>query len=594
MIDSVDDTCQEISALGMRMLLSAKEWPIAVDDLARWKEFLELLDVGDGLPPRTLSTENLQLTGRSLAIPAIAERLRLSARVGQQWRGGTSMRSMAQFPETPYKLGSVCLFPGQGEIESQPLEARTVYAHLVVVALERWPDERWQLTFDSQGSRWNSGTLHSPALGFVTTANWMVVARPGQQQTPDVVDVRHGWVVGNPSADARYLPSIVSDLRRRIEQSPKAKSILRAARLPVWGEAESSPAVLEQFPYLLENGIREADVASFKKAYQEAWEDVAKAQRIATVPTLREVSVDALIVQSMGVLRARTRTDENLVFVCDGSDRIREHLADTLGFDVITLPDTPIDVVIGLLARDFGSSVRNLTTLGVTPRAAGRPFRATRNDAMLVEGDRWWLPILLACTLEYASSRFLARGDVAIREVLRRSERIQLHWSPSVDLLVDTQIRPIPPAFRPALPIEDPELPCLLVEGDETWTWRILRQIAGAIAQLVGVPGLAPEIASVAAELEVLMGGEFAEPGIADLALAFRRPVEAVRELVAGLRGSVTVLLDLLYPVAVHVLGRDAGDEVVAAIAGAADEGDGARLLSPLAHSLNMEADEFG
>ena len=560
------DRSVELSEMSARLIASPADLLGANDEPAIWVDFLRQIGVNDLLPLSRLK-DNRSLYGRTLARGWLTELPGLPEALRSQWAPSLPERSIASYPDTPYKATStVHWLPGQADWESLTDSVRSAMCRQVVRGLKIWKEDAYEVSWDRDrpGDK-NRQSLPTPLRVFLRNAAWLPVQRPGAPQE-EYVPPSRCWTfpIRGDETPPRYAALLSKRLRDLLDDDPVAVGRLRVLGLGVWGTPEDAPKLVRHLGDLVaEDTVPDLYASQFRNTYQRTWAECVKRPSPQPFPAAETCH---LIVDVGGTTNARVvppagsgkAAPEVVVAAIDDERSLVRLLAD-FSRPVLTVTSGAAEVA-ALLRDRLGSDVSRATDVAPVVIVDGKQFEPANaaNETTLVDTIPA-LPVLVATLLEHRRGSFSHLGQRAFEEALDALRRVRIVPVSAIEVRIGPDARPLPSRFQGVLSVADRDYPSLLVEGSEELDWGMLDAIGEPLMYLIGRPEFATEFRLATTRMRaanVPLDGLEDE----DVATACDVSVNHVRTTARRIRLSMTPLLERLYPIVVHY--ADAGSAV--------------------------------
>ena len=463
------------------LLLSEASWIPKSTALRKvWTDFLKVAGVKEGLP--LLADE----TAPKIGTPVYTWDVFLRGKEPKAGRNALWVAANAdvdlQNPYTDYsRQGELWRFPGQIEHDALHPEARRRLAELAMVQAAQgdtgWAS--WHLGRYERGGRDRNETkLLTPAAVFLAKSPWLPVDGDDERFCrPDEL-----WA----STDGRRRPPRYMDRPRdrlveMLETEDRLSSLLFSSTFGLrdWSDSEQAPFKLAAMARSALN-LQPRDRVAFRKAYQQAWEDICSSEIVLPSDLALFVLTSAGNIVLEGDSEAPPR-----VFVTGESHLPETKAVLAAGEAVLELSEKDIekDLVtpaIAMLSEGGGFDALPVDAGQVGVLVDHATLVVSNSDPLLVAEGFEWLPeaaMLANEVLGQGLERRIHGSTVAdrLRRVrLRRCGTIRLSVGGTA---VDELLR-----FY-ALP--DDDHPTLVVGDNEDITWAILAEAAPALSTLL-------------------------------------------------------------------------------------------------------------
>ncbi len=173
------------------LLFGPEEWPVPVEAVEEWRDFLTTIGVRDGLWPVPVSAPAIEQDGRLYEPAAVAEHFELNHDIARAWsedakNSWPGYEALAH-PYTPYEgRTELWCLPGQESFDRLSPSVRQLYAGLILGSIGRWHDEHFVYTFERQRpqhrSKPDTQQWPSPLRTFVERAEWFPMSDPRRRR----------------------------------------------------------------------------------------------------------------------------------------------------------------------------------------------------------------------------------------------------------------------------------------------------------------------------------------------------------------------------------------------------------------------------
>jgi hypothetical protein len=541
----------ELSEVRGRLLCAPEDWPFDADDHQFLRNFLERLGVRSGLWPEVVPRSIIAREGRWFEDLSAHTSVSLPADTRTMWKQSLTERAPAGLrPYTRYRSdGPQYILPGQSEHAFFDDAARRLYAQLIVFGLDRWDQSMLKVAF----RRWNDSSDRfswpTPAFSFLEQADWLPMARAGERSNWYFVRPFEAWsnALGEEAAPI-FAPLVPHGIRRLIEIRPRARERLDSLGVQFWDSADTAPGRVRLLGQLLqEDAVPETGFAAFKKAYEEAWNDVVQHATSDPFDGHRNQSLVVTRKSHLGLIEGRGAGEETeQLYVQDVEATQALRLLEQRGAPVLRLRRGIGEQVAEILAAHLGDRVRRVSQTAVAVRVDGQSFEPSDQGEALITQERLWLIELVGALTELRSGQFRHLGHEAIRRTGETLRRIRIVLAEHVEILVDQQ--PVQGANR-VLALPDPAHPTIVIErSDLKDAASMLQAAAPAIAELIGHPDIADSIRVSLIDLHRLGWSDERPPPLSVLAEVIGEPEERLREITSETKQPLLELGRVLVP----------------------------------------------
>jgi hypothetical protein len=530
-----------LSALADRTLAAPDDWPVKVDDLRRWEEFLRSVGVHDGLPLNRVPVAagdgyRLQpdVVGSALDLQSDVE-ASWTDDVQGVWRGGNH-------PYTTYRFAAAMTsLPGAGEPERLGPECRQVYAELVALGLGSWPDDAFEVVVWRPERRVDQHDTHrwpTPLASYLRHGQWIPVEDADDEDQTSFQRPTDAWISAGGQLP-RFVPTLAPATRSRL-RTAQALERLKQLGIRIWDDPAYSGAVLRALPELLGRGsVAPHDAASFKKQCRQAWDHVLGEPDLWPWP---EDTAPTLVVTEDGQVQQLTARSETTVVVPDDTDQTKQTLIGLTARPVL-VSDPANGQELTKLLRGHGLDALPTSDVSVDVYGDDELVVADSALASLVTDDWQWAATVVALVADLKSGPFTRHTEQSIRQIVERLRTVKVVRADEVRLVLDGE-EMAPPPQTTSLPIEDDDAPVVVVWPTGLAALEELERCATSVAYLVWQPQLADTLQLVFTRLGQACPSP--PPALTDevLARALQVGEDQVRESRSGLRGSLVGLLE--------------------------------------------------
>lgn len=540
---------EALEATRARLLASPGSWPFSFEDQRQLREFLERLGVRPGLVPVPIPRSVLSDDGRSFEHLVAANSVPLPIATRDLWKLALESHVPTGLrPYTNYRSREpLHRIPGQDDYERFDDESRRLFAQLVVMGLEEWPDSLLHIEVRRHNDSNDRFMWPTPAQAFLEHANWLPMSRPGEREAWYFEAPSSAWSDGLGDESARpFAPLVPFQVRRLIESRPQSRSRMDGLGLKSWDSPSTAGDRLRMLPRLLADGlVPDSATASIRKANEDAWEDFFEHPQAEAFVTADRAAV---LVTRRGRLEVEVIDgDRNgAIYVQDSEPTQALRLLEQRGAAIMRFRRRVGAQVAELLHSSFGDRVCAVSDTEVEIKVDGHPFEPGEVGELLLTDERRWLIDLVAPLVELRSGQFRRLGPDAIRRTIDTLDRTRLVFAQHLETLVDGA--PVDDASS-VLALSDDEHPTIIIKRAEVNDpGALLQAAAPAIAELLGYPDIGDSIRLSLIDLD--RGGWLRDggPTLDAIAEVVGEPAHRLREITSGARQSVTELACLIAP----------------------------------------------
>lgn len=544
----------DLDALARRLLPAPDAWPFDIDDRHDFRQFLERLGVRTGLWPQPVLRSVLSNEGRFFEDTSAHTSVPLPDTTRAQWRSSIRERAPRNLrPYTSYRaLGPQHVLPGQVDYAAFDDTTRRLYAQLVVLGLDQWDDAMLDVVVRRHNDASDRFSWPTPVRAFLERTEWLPMARPGERQAWYYVRPDEAWShgFGEESAPA-FAPLVPHALRRLTELRPSARSRLGQLGVRFWDSADTGPDRIRLLAELLRDGeLGDAAAAAFRKAYEDAWEDVVQRGAVNPFNNADDAWVVATRRSQLVAVSLAPADDGEPIYVQDAEGTQALRLLEQRPVPLVRLRRGLGSTVSDVLAGVAGARVRRVSATPVTVRVDGSSFTPAGAGELLTDGRRWLVDLVTSLT-ELRSGSFRRLGSEAIRRTRETVQRIRLVLAENIETLVDGE--QVEGANR-ALALSDAVHPTIVVARSAAHDEATLLQTAApSIAELIGYPDLADSIRLSLIDLSRLGHLDGPGPSIAAIAEVIGEPEARLQEIAVSAEEPLLELANVLVPLVAAV-----------------------------------------
>ncbi|OBG44547.1 DUF3883 domain-containing protein [Mycolicibacterium fortuitum] len=585
------DETPQLLELGSQLTAEPAEWALTVDDLTEWKKFLECIGVTDGLP--LIRVEAGPCSGYSLSPSVLSLRLGLNAVTREAWI--TEVRwDGGHNPYTDYGFATeLSLLPGAGEIEQLGHEARQIFAELIALGLDIWPDEALHVKVYRPGRSRDEHNVYSwatPAAAYLRQASWVPLGRRHDDDSEhNFVPCAEVWLPGDGPQLPDFVPHITAALRSQLVRTPRTRERIEDLGVRIFGAEAYSADILRDLPSYLEEGrVSPLRIAHFKRQYRAAWDHLLRGDQDWPWD---EDTIPVVVVTQGGLMESVALEEGTDLLVQDETDPTKQSLIALTGRPVL-LADAARGAQIATRMQQNDIDVKLTSELSVDVYGDEQLILPADDYPLLVGDDRLWIATIVALVAEFKSGSFVRQTEQSIHTILQRLRKVRVVRAEATRFIVaDSEIAP--PVHTKCLPLESESDPTIVVWPHPTSTYDELEQCAPAIATLIHNPDLADHLALVFTRLGQVESEFDSAPSDIELATALQISIEQVAEARAGLRGSVADLIARLRIVVSYFASAADLEAFEARARNVTDVAELGTALGPLVDVLPIPADEL-
>ncbi len=577
LVESASAASTEVAGLGDRLLDPQESWIPKRTDPEGWIELLRYCGVADGLRPIALelSSSSVKPGWWWQDKNRIADTYGINEVDRVSWINALDFGSWPRHPGAEYEaLGSPVRIPGQSDFDRFPENAKSAFAHLILAGLADWEESELSFAVLRRRGQGDLQPIPSPANAFLRSARWLRVRRPGGGGEYDWVAPSEVWLILATEHDPFFAPILDGRFRSDIVRSDRAQKRLVEFGAHFWSEREHAVARLLLLGRLLHDGrVLPGLVAQVRNAVEETWRTLVEEDPPLQLGDLKDAS---LVVARSEQLDTLPGAGVEPYFVLGAADKMLELVLVSVGKPVLVAKGDIGRKVWAQLQTSGAAAARLILPPDLVVEVDGSPVADFLEGAEpLVSADRRWLSDLVALTLELKPTAFRPPSPGVVQKALQRLLEIRLIAGGDVALQLDGQRLEVPPHLRLVVPADiDGTLAIVWVPEHDALTWRGLRRLAPAIADLINERGLRDALENV---LHALGEGDglVEEPTDERFAGVFGVPVVRIRELRQSHRAVVSQVLFRLVPLIACILGQEDANRVRTRTTEAADPEQG-------------------
>lgn len=569
LIEAVGEASSTMTTYGSLVLREPTDWPFRVD-VDEFGDFLRRLGVREGLHPIALrSNSRIQMEGRHYRPDDIGRRFGLDEHTAEMWaehvREEWAGYARLAGPYTLYRGDQeLWVLPGQDAYGTFSPRARDLFAGLVIESVEVWPGDTRSYVFERFMSQHRSRTdpqhWPSPAATFVAKANWFPMSNPRRREIRYFVPPSDAWHFDETDSEPppRFARLCPRDHRRRIGESAMRLARLTDVGLRVWNSPETAPERLAELASLFsDENVAEGDFASFRRALEAAWHDVAASNEVSAHDLADRLPFVASVRHTLEIFEPADSSARRVLYVPDSEGGLADRIIDAAGLPLLVCAPRDGAPVAALLAEHDDLIVRPTSEVDASIVAdVGRVACGPSTGALLLDELGHWFTRVFAVIVELQGNLMVHVTERVLHNAIARLRRIRIVRSTRLDLLVDDVAVASSGQLTDCVHIADDQYPVVVLraapEATPAWDW--IEAMAESLSELTVRQGLAPDLRATALVLDRALAGAWREPTDAELARALRTTEERIRVITAGLRSDIEHVVHLLLP-AVVVLG---------------------------------------
>ena len=294
-------------------------------------------------------------------------------------------------------------------------------------------------------------------------------------------DVWHYRDEGEPQP--LFAPLVAGNLRQRLEADPILLARLQSLGMRRWSDPAQAGSRLQLLAQLFEQtGIADSQLASFRKAYANAWAQVVSQD----VPLPWALSGDVNLLVSrhgqLGLFPMEGSPDQR-VFILAEPDRLAETLLGSLDVAVLRVEPANGAAAADLLLPLLGDRIRIVSSGDFRVYIDGNEVGTRPDLPLLVAAGREWLADLLALTLELKATQFNRQTVQTVRTAVEKLRRVQLQAGRDLHIELDGEVITLPTFLQRVVAVPDTDNPIIVyIDSIGRFGWATLEQIAQSIA----------------------------------------------------------------------------------------------------------------
>jgi hypothetical protein len=559
----LETICRELAAqskdaaeIAGALLLPYDSWPkLAEGSLTRWREFLSVADVVDGMRPFSCIAENER---SGYAHNHWRHLLVYGNRPGfsPDWKEGVK-GACSRHPQSNYGLwdgSDIWRLPAQSDHDRLSDEGKTEYAHLVLSYLAKHRKEHLDFILAHDRSQ-DSYTLPTPLRMFLSNVEWMPCVGPSGAGFARPSDL--WWRRGRGRDVPRVLLRPHEDIRPAFNDQTW-RTLVDEIGLNDWMSPSNAVAKLRALAGAVEKGIVTDETRGLvRAACAEAWNEIVDQGAM--------ISGDLpVIVNQRGHLEVLRRAGADAAlprfYVTEdiGSAFEARLLAD-MGAPIIEGVTKPETVAQSL--RQAGFNAITMDEADIALEVDGQRFATSMADPRLMNDGRGWIADLAVLALDVEGRSFAkAINRSHFRAALGR---VRLRFCDRIRVMVDGTEVPSP--SEAVIPVRDRERPTIVIAGRHALDWSVLRDLGRPLERVVdgrADGAVRYTFLQVATELA---GTPFARPQNDLLARLLRYPVERINEVTRASATGSEHIVTLVAPVVACWVGIDAAKRLLQA-----------------------------
>lgn len=506
------------SSADLRRIGAATVEPAHLGDVEPepWRAFLEAAGVRHGLVPLEIPAARFALPGSQVAAPSTVGDLSIPVssydqrrwrEVAASWpRHGPLHQQVRYRPTT-----NVAVLPAQRDWSGFGAESRRLYAELILIGLDSWPDSALEIHFNRE-TDYTRPAWPTFVAAFLATAEWIPQTAPGQRSRVSFAAPDHAWWL-REAETPDYLPA--PPLALRGLATPRVLAQLARVGVRFWDDPASAPSRLEELTALVarhRSETRGTVPLGVRKAYEEAWRQFGDHPDPPT----------RVVITRQGQMEVTDLDREGEpVYVCDESGVAKERLLSQAPVAMLAIRAHRLAThVRGLLQQSGPKRLIPTSAVAVEVTADGLPAGDLAYRRLDDIAGRWLRTLVLGA-VEFQQSSFVTVSDKHLAHADRRLGQCEIAVAESVVASIGGH--PIGLGAGPRSFLMDVGgKPRIVAAAADTDRWTVLRAACGSLAELAGFPQVERSLELALIDLERCCCGV---PTAADVAYALRVPV---------------------------------------------------------------------
>ena len=539
----------ELARLGASLVVGPADLFDADEDVKRWVEFLKVLGLRATLPIFSVS-DNRTIRGRSLRAETIAGSGApdaLTAVVREQWAAGISALGNENHPETDFSTKDPAYwFAGQGEIADLSTRLRLAYSRLVILTASSITEQQRFSTWTRlRGGGWTT-TIETPLWSFLTTAEWLPLAVPGERDRV-FASPSESWYVGREDEmAASYSPLIDSRVRRLMETVDGEGRQWKRLGILDWTEQHDAARLIDHLTDIFQGGdVPETAIEHFRSSLAWAWNCVGNPD-VKTRPLLDH----ALLVDVEGrlELRAKDHPNPGRIFVAGSHDQSSTtRLVRELGWPLVIVDsEDPVRLneVTSVLQAFWQEEVSASHDWELKVLVDDVPWTVDQNAPRLLE-EIPWAGLLLAATMRFPRASGMRVGRQLAR-ALDDLGRVRIVRAETVAIASHTGSEPLPARLRGVLPLEGAVPTMLVASPGSATSWGEFEILMQAALELLGYQRFKAEVTLTIRDLSTGADQIITRPSVTELAHVLEASRAQIIEVETVVFGVVSGIIDRL------------------------------------------------
>ncbi len=551
----VSPDCQKAHDL---LLIGFDDWPTKTGDTKRrWKEFLELIGVAEGLRP---VAARLPRDGSPKSTwNYLLRNGKLTEGLDDDWC--IEVKDVYLYhPNTKYQInGQAWRLPGQIEYENLSKMAQEAFCALAFEHLKSHSTNFLKFEigrFDRYYKReWDDKILPTPLATFLRSKPWIAA------ETQEGLGFRKADECWAAQTRRDRPPKFIDRVFQDVADLADSKELTELAFSEYLGlrDWQSQDTAVDRLRDLadISTTLASNERPTFRREYQRAWADV--------VETGVSLPADLILVvnrrSQLQTLIGDSEPPPNVIVTQDAK-RFEARILSSAGYAVLEVGDTSTEKVADLLGAKNAFRPRQLDGIGVRLLVDGENFVPCDKDPFLTSFGLSWFPEVVALGHELRGEQ-LERG-IQSTTINRNTRAIRVRYCKTITLAVEEEVIS-PTENMTCYAFEHDKFPTLiltdnlLTDGPNglSLSWKILAEsLSRPISQLIDrrLRFLEPLLLRLAV-------GQMSEtldaPSDKALAKALDCDVQTVQDHRDALRSDFGHILHLLIPVVAYFKGRE-------------------------------------
>ncbi len=475
-------------------LLASPDDEVFAGDRDGWADFLREIGVRGGFRLRAVLPQNVRVKGQEISPERLARRFGLGQVTTALWKAEAEVsgeRPRGYLQSNHAVNGQLYVLPGQESYDRWPVEARILFAELVLRLLRGAVSTWFEVSFYHPKFRYDSRVrLPTPFASFLRQAAWFPVQPTGEPDAPpSFVRPEQAWLASDEDRLPRYFPWPSLEVRRLLRAEGDLVAMLsHHARVNVWGDDASSPRQAADLARLLgEGGVKPFHVPELVNDYVKAWATLVKNKE---VPDWGGEPRYLIVRRGDGyhTVALSEPGEGEAVYVRDTPDELVPSLLQALDRSVFAVALPSGSGLGSYLARLLGERFRAVSAISLEVVTDGVPLSDVPLRPLIDVA-----PALPALVLLAAAS---LRGTLAMtlptdrQRVVKAFHGVELATAQRLAIQVDGAPVPLPQTLRGTVGLSRGEAGVVVLESSGELSWDDLHRTAAPSCELAGYSAL--------------------------------------------------------------------------------------------------------